>query len=110
MSGMPGMFGMQGMGGGGMMPHDARLADEFMKLQQDFFKWQQQLLQNQHVLHSRVAPLASNPPQLQSVGVGTDALTVSLPLPALLLTSFVLRVYPFVLGIPLLEFSGRNLT
>ncbi|XP_071528242.1 uncharacterized protein [Panulirus ornatus] len=78
MAGMPGMFGMQSMGGGGgMMPHDARLAEEFMKLQQDFFKWQQQLLQNQHVLHSRVAPLASNPPQLQSVGVLRDIMSQS---------------------------------
>ncbi|ROT85887.1 hypothetical protein C7M84_004442 [Penaeus vannamei] len=74
MPGMPGMMGMPSLMGGGMMPHDARLADEFMKLQQDFFKWQQQLLQNQHVLHSRVAPLATNPPQLQSVGGNTSPL------------------------------------
>lgn len=79
---MPGMFGgMMGPGGnmmgsgymgpGSMMGPggDAQLADEFMKLQQDFFRWQQQLLQNQHILHSRVAPLATNPPNLQSVGV-----------------------------------------
>ncbi|KAK3891893.1 hypothetical protein Pcinc_004251 [Petrolisthes cinctipes] len=75
---MPGMFGgMMGpgfMGPGNMMGPggDAQLADEFMKLQQDFFKWQQQLLQNQHILHSRVAPLATNPPNLQSVGVMRD--------------------------------------
>lgn len=75
MPGMPGMMGMPSLMGGGMMPHDARLADEFMKLQQDFFKWQQQLLQNQHVLHSRVAPLATNPPQLQSVGVLRDIMS-----------------------------------
>ncbi|XP_069959465.1 uncharacterized protein [Cherax quadricarinatus] len=77
MSGMPGMFGMQSMGSDNMLPHDVRLAEEFMKLQQDFFKWQQQLLQNQHVLHSRVAPLASNPPQLQSVGVLRDIMSQS---------------------------------
>ncbi|CAL4058688.1 unnamed protein product [Meganyctiphanes norvegica] len=59
-----------------MMP-DSRLAEEFVKLQQDFFRWQQQLLQNQHLLHSRVAPLASNPPSLQSVGVLRDIMSQS---------------------------------
>ena len=54
---------------GGFVP-EAQLAQEYMKLQNDFFKWQQQLLQNQHILHSRVAPLANNPP-LQNVGVST---------------------------------------
>ncbi|XP_068222253.1 LOW QUALITY PROTEIN: serine-rich adhesin for platelets-like [Palaemon carinicauda] len=84
MPGFPGMMGMPmmmtgGGGPGGMMPNDSRLAEEFVKLQQDFFKWQQQLLQNQHVLHSRVAPLASNPPQLQSVGVMRDIMSQEAP-------------------------------
>lgn len=45
---------------------DSGLNSEYMKLQDDFMKWQQQLLQNQHVLHSRVAPIASNPPTIHN--------------------------------------------
>lgn len=48
------------------------LANEYMRLQDDFMKWQHQLLQNQHVLHSRVAPIASNPPTLNTFGVMKD--------------------------------------
>jgi len=49
-----------GMEGGNM-------AQEYMKLQNDFFKWQDQLMANQHVLHSRVAPLASNNTNITTV-------------------------------------------
>lgn len=75
--GMPG-FGSFGTGFGMGMPPmmmgnsaapDGAMAQEYMKLQNDFFKWQDQLMANQHVLHSRVAPLATNPPTLQGPGV-----------------------------------------
>ncbi|KAL7633415.1 UNVERIFIED_CONTAM: hypothetical protein RMT77_016286 [Armadillidium vulgare] len=47
---------------------DSGLANEYMRLQDDFVKWQQQLLQNQQLLHNRVAPIAANPPVLNSTG------------------------------------------
>ncbi|KAB7506190.1 hypothetical protein Anas_07084 [Armadillidium nasatum] len=48
---------------------DSGLANEYMRLQDDFVKWQQQLLQNQQLLHNRVAPIAANPPVLNSTGI-----------------------------------------
>ena len=88
--GMPGGFddfagfGMPPMMGGAI---DSNMAQEYMKLQNDFFKWQNQLMQNQHVLHSRVAPIASNPPTLQGPGVRwTTAVWTSIELVGRFLT------------------------
>lgn len=67
-TGMPG-FGGFGMPSLMMGADGGNMAQEYMKLQNDFFKWQDQLMQNQQVLHSRVAPLAANPPTLHGPGV-----------------------------------------
>ncbi|KAF2363994.1 hypothetical protein FHG87_005257 [Trinorchestia longiramus] len=64
--GSMGGFGMPPMGGmGGGLGDSNPMAHEFAKLQNDFFKWQDQLMQNQHVLHSRVAPLAGGVTDMQ---------------------------------------------